>query len=154
MNGSCRLFFFGLALGLFLGMLLIFAGRGETSCRLRCLNQKVASLRASHLNERLEAVEQRLNARDRLVAQLQERALRDEEALASFRSCFGELPITRYGEDFGPSGYVFNLQGAEGPETLFTTALDASYPRDPVGAWIWVNSCNSDRITPKSSLLP
>jgi len=149
-----RVVFFCVSLCLFLGMLLLFAGPGETSCRLRCLNQKFALLRASHLNERLEAVERRLSARDALIAQLEARTRREEEALANFRSCFGEVPITRYGEDFGPSGYVFNLQRAEGPETFFTTALDASYPKDPVGVWLWVNSCNAERITPKSSLLP
>jgi len=154
LSSSSRLFFFGVALSLFLGMLLVFAGHGETSCRLRCLNQKFALIHKSHLNQRLEVVERRLEAQDQYISWLEERAQRVEERLASFQRCFAQLPLTRYGEEFGPSGYVFELQGEEGPLVFPTTALDVSYLKDPVGAWFWVNGCNAARITDKSSLLP
>ena len=149
-----RLPVFTIALTLFLGMLLAFAGLGEAGCRSRCLNEKFALIRKSHLNQRLEVVERRLEAQDRYIAWLEERAQKVEDRLASFQRCFTQLPITRYGEDLGPSGYIFNLEGPEGLMTFPTTALDVSYAKDPVGAWLWVNPCDPTRITPQSSLLP
>lgn len=157
----------GLALAAMLGALLLFAGHGESEpwhhnvqC-FRCLERQIRGLRHQQLPVRMRRLEDRLEQQDQFIVWLEERAVRQEartadlaSKLSDFQKCFEQLPLTRYGEETGPSGYVFQLEGPEGPDTFPTTALDLSYPHDPVGAWAWVNPCNPDRVTPKSALLP
>jgi len=107
----------------------------------------------------MRRLESRLDAQDQYIVWLEERAQRQEartadlaSKLTAFQQCFGEVPLSRYGEELGPSGYLFRLEGPESL-TLATTALDVTYPDDPVGVWSFVNICNSDRVKPKSSLV-
>lgn len=148
-----------LTLGLILIGLWALAGSAHAypkGCRLPCLNQKLADIRELHLGERLQAVEHRLTAQDQYISWLEERATRAEAKLAKLsplQDCFGEVPVTRYGQELGPSGYLFQLERSGVPQTLATTALDVSYPNDPIGAWMLVNACNKEGLTPQSSLL-
>jgi hypothetical protein len=104
------------------------------------------------LEERLSVSEKKIEAQESRISALEGRAATTEaKALSAFK-CFAEIPLTRYGEETGPSGYLFNLNGPAGPQTLATTALDLSYPDDAVGAWIFVDACNKERLTSQSSL--
>jgi hypothetical protein len=97
----------------------------------------------------MAAAERRLQAQDTYIAWLEKRATKAEDRLAKVQAemkCFGEIPLTRYGEALGPSGYLFKLERPEGPQTLATTALDMTYPNDPVGAWVLANACNKERL--------
>lgn len=141
------------ALAALLAILLVSAGHGEARCGFICLNRQIKGLRHQFLPTRMRRIESRLDAQDQYIVWLEERAQRAEDRLAkfaAFEKCFGEVPLTRYGEELGPSGYLFKLEGLEGPLTLATTALDVAYPGDPVGTWAFVNTCNSDRLMPQS----
>lgn len=145
-----------LALASALITFLIFAGSSEGRCGVKCLNRQVNALHLQYLPIRVKRLEERLDAQDAYVAQLQERIAKLEQGkagLSTFLRCTAEVPLTRYGQPQGPSGYLFQLDRPEGATTFPTTALDLTYPRDPVGAWALVNGCNLDRVTAKSALL-
>lgn len=152
----------GVALVLFaLGMAGPMRSPAAPHCRLPCLAHKVTDLKflTLELRARLEEAEAKIAKQTAYATWLKERddyleARNTQSAarLANFQACFGEVPISRYGEEQGPSGYVFQLQGNDGPLALPTTALDVTYDPDPVGAWIWVNTCNRERVSSASRL--
>jgi len=134
---------------------LVGEATGYPHCRLACLNHKITNIRALHLNERLEVAERRIETQDQYIAWLETRTERMETKAAGFSAalkCLGEIPLSRYGEETGPSGYLFSLEGKEGSHTLATTALDITYPNDPVGAWGIVNICDQAGVMPSASL--
>lgn len=131
-------------------------------CRFACVAHKVTDLKTLTLELQAELGEAqgRLNQQATAIEALRGRvsALETQDTqistwASSFQHCLGEVPISRYGEEQGPAGYVFQFQGPLGLGSLPTTALDVTYNPDPVGAWIWVNACNRERITAKTSLL-
>ena len=140
---------------LFLAM-MGFAGHSEADCRIRCLNRQVNALHLQYLPRRVARLEERLSAIESRNAALEARVAKLEgvdSGLTKFLRCTAEVPLSRYGEPTGPSGYLFELHRPDGISLLPTTALDLTYPNDPVDTWALVNSCNSDRVTPKSSLV-
>ncbi len=146
----------GLALLAALLTFLVFAGSSEGRCGLKCLNRQVNALRLQYLPLRMQRLEERIDAQSAYVSWLEARDAKLEaevSGLLSFQHCTAEVPLSRYGEPTGPSGYVFRLEGKEGPAFLPTTALDLTYPNDPVGAWALVNACNQEGITPRSALV-
>jgi hypothetical protein len=55
-------------------------------------------------------------------------------------SCFGEYPVTDYGDSDGTFGYVYN----DGTTPVFnTTALDVTNSGDTVDAWTLFDQCNT-----------
>jgi hypothetical protein len=131
----------------------------SASCGFGCLHRQIEAIRRQtlpvrvlRLEERLSADESKIEAQSTRIAVLEGKAATAEaKALSAFK-CFAEIPLTRYGEETGPSGYLFNLNGTTGPQTLATTALDLSYPDDAVGTWVFVDACNKERLTQQSSL--
>jgi hypothetical protein len=123
----------------------------SASCGFGCLHRQIEAIRrqtlpqrVSRLEERLTADEKLLTAQDQYIGWLEGWATKLEaQALKflEFQQCFAEIPLTRYGEPTGPSGYLFHLDGPE-PRSIPTTALDLTYPNDPVGAWVLVDACN------------
>lgn len=143
-------------------LLALLPGSAVAKCRFACVAHKVTDLKAlvvgqqAQLEEAEERLDQQAVAIEGLrgrVSALEGRNVQLTTWASGFQRCLGEVPISRYGQEQGPSGYVFQLQGSEGPFTLPTTALDVTYDPDPVGAWIWVNTCNRERVTPQASLL-
>lgn len=128
----------------------------SASCGFGCLHRQIEAIRRQalptrvlRLEERLNADEKRLEAQSAYITSLEARAIAAEVALAkfaAFQQCFGEVPLSRYGQELGPSGYLFRLEGHE-PLTIATTALDVTYPEDPVGAWVFANACNKERLS-------
>lgn len=150
-----RFFFLGVLVGLIVGALGWGASHGEASCGFGCLHRQIEAIRrqalprrVSALEERLEADEARIEAQGAHIARLEAQAAHAEttasKLIAAFQ-CFGEIPLTRYGSELGPSGYLFHLEGPN-PLTIPTTALDISYPKDPVGAWVLANACDQRRL--------
>lgn len=133
---------------------MVMAGRGEARCGWKCIGREVKGLRHQYLPTRMRRLEARLEAQDSYISWLEERSAHLEARLSTLIGCLGEVPLSRYGEELGPSGYLFKFEALEGPLTLATTALDVSYPGDPVGVWALVNTCNSARIKPQSALVP
>lgn len=147
-------------------LLALAPATAAAKCQFACINHRLAEAKGLHLNERLEETEaslasqrQTISALERRVgtletwnAQIAAQAAETASRLAFFRSCFGEVPISQYGQEAGPLGYVFQFKGPLGIEALTTTALDVTYDPDPVGAWLWVNACNRERISAKSRL--
>lgn len=143
--------------GLLLGIVLLalFPTSVSASCGFGCLHHQIEAIRRQalpvrvlHLEERLSADEKRLEDQGQYITWLEERATTAEDKLAkfaAFQQCFGEVPLSRYGQELGPSGYLFRLEGPEAL-TLATTALDVTYPGDPVGAWVFANACNKERL--------
>lgn len=144
-------------------LLALFPASVSASCGFGCLHRQIEAIRRQtlpvrvlHLEERLASDEKRLEAQDQYISWLEGRAAKAEDKLAklsAFQKCFGEVPLSRYGEELGPSGYLFSLAGTGGPQTLATTALDVTYPDDPVGAWVFANACNKERLTPLSAMV-
>lgn len=141
---------------------LLLPLNAEAKCRFACIAHKVTDLKALTLglSAELEETNDRMDEQATVIESLRSRTVGLESWSVSFAGwtnaffrCFGEVPISRYGEEQGPSGYVFQLQGEEQPSTLQTTALDVTYDPDPVGAWIWANTCNRERVTLSTSLL-
>jgi hypothetical protein len=132
----------------------------SASCGFGCLHRQIEAIRRQalpvrvlRLEERMASAERRLQAQDTYITSLEARAITAEDRLAklsAFQQCFGEVPLSRYGQELGPSGYLFKLERPEGPQTLATTALDVTYPDDPVGAWVFANACNKERLRPIS----
>lgn len=159
--------FVGRTLGLtlvfvFLGMFGPTEGHSAPRCRFACVAHKVTDLKTltlslqAELGEAEDRLDQQATAIEGLrgrVSALEGRNTQLASWASSFQKCLGEVPISRYGQEQGPSGYVFQLQGDEGPFTLPTTALDVTYDPDPVGAWVWINACNRERVTPSSALV-
>lgn len=153
----------GLALILFvLAMLGPFKSHAATRCRFACVAHKVTDLKTltlgleAELGEAEDRLDQQTAAMEGLrgrVSALEGRNAQLATWASSFQRCLGEVPISRYGEEQGPAGYVFQYQGPLGLGSLPTTALDVTYDPDPVGAWIWVNACNRERVTPSASLV-
>lgn len=149
----------GLLLGIF--VLALSPGLSQASCGFGCLHRQIEAIRRQalpvrvlHLEERLTSDEKRLEAQDAYIAWLEDRATKTEDKLAqfsAFQQCFGEVPLTRYGEELGPSGYLFRLQDEKESQMLATTALDVTYPEDPVGAWVFANACNKERLSGDTS---
>lgn len=144
---------FGLALLAALVTLLALAGHSQARCGTTCLGLKLQALQRQLLPSRVRALESRLEEQDRYITWLEDRATRLEAKaaeqkakLAALQGCMGEVPISRYGEEIGPSGYLFRLETPEETTLLATTALDVTYPNDPVGAWIFANTCNKEGI--------
>lgn len=143
-------------------LMALFPASAVAKCRFACVAHKVTDLRylTLELQAELGEARERLNQQATAIEGLRSRvsALEGRNAqLATwafnFERCLGEVPISRYGEEQGPSGYLFRLEGPEGLFSLPTTALDVTYDPDPVGAWIWANTCNRERVTPSTSLL-
>lgn len=153
----------GLAIVLFvLAMLGPFRSHAAPRCRFACVAHKVTDLKAltlglqAELEEANERLAQQALAIEGLRGHLSAVEGRNVQLATwafNFQRCLGEIPISRYGEEQGPAGYVFQYQGPLGLGSLPTTALDVTYDPDPVGAWIWVNACNKDRVTPQASLV-
>lgn len=130
----------------------------SASCGFGCLHRQIEAIRRQtlpvrvlRLEERLTADEKRLEAQDTYIGWLEDRTAKLEAKTAAFK-CFAEIPLTRYGQELGPSGYLFHLESSTGPQTLATTALDLSYPNSPVGTWALVDACNKERLTAQTSL--
>lgn len=150
-------FFFGLAVGAAFCALLWAAQFSHASCGFGCLHRQIEAIRRQtlptrvlRLEERLAQDETQIKVQGAQIARLEAQASQVERPLSKLQAvlnCFGEVPITRYGNELGPSGYLFHLEGSS-PLTIATTALDITYPKDPVGAWIYANSCRSP--TPES----
>lgn len=143
-------------------LLAILPTSAVAKCRFACVAHKVTDLRSLtlELSADLKEAENRLDQQAVAIEGLRGRVSATEGRNAqlatlafNFQRCLGEVPISRYGEEQGPSGYVFRFAGGESPLTLATTALDVTYDPDPVGAWIWINTCNRERLTPQTSLL-
>lgn len=143
-------------------VLALLPASAVAKCRFACLSHKVTDLKALsfELRERIEDDEERISQLVGFTVFYRTRSNSLEAAnaqlatrLDNFQRCLGEVPVSRYGEEQGPAGYVFQYQGPLGLGSLPTTALDVTYGRDPVGAWIWANTCNRERITPQTSLL-
>lgn len=150
------------ALALAILLLILLPASAVARCRFACIAHKVTDLKAlvvgqqAQLEEGEERLDQQAVAIEGLrgrVSALEGRNVQLATWASSFQRCLGEVPISRYGEEQGPSGYLFQLEGEAQPFTLPTTALDVTYDPDPVGAWIWVNTCNRERVTPSTSLL-
>ncbi len=153
-SGRERLCLLALAFAVFYLAIMADAGHSEpwhhnVKC-FRCVERQVRGLLHQGLPSRMRRVEAQVEAQDQYISWLEERSERLEAKVSGLLKCLGEVPLSRYGEEQGPSGYVFNLNAPEGPTTLTTTALDITYPKDPVGAWVLVNVCNSDRVMPVS----
>jgi hypothetical protein len=140
----------------------LFPASAVAKCRFACVAHKVTDLKrlTLALQAELEEAQGRLNQQASAIEALRGRVSalegRDTQLTtwaSGFQRCLGEVPVSRYGQEQGPSGYAFQLQGKEGLTTLFTTALDVTYNPDPVGAWIYVNACNRERVTPVSALV-
>jgi hypothetical protein len=149
---------------LLLGTLLVALSPAcaVAKCRFACVAHKVTDLRSltlglqAELEEADERLNQQASAMEGLrgrVSALEGRNVQLATWASGFQRCLGEVPISRYGQEQGPAGYVFQYQGPLGLGSLPTTALDVTYGPDPVGAWIWVNACNKERITPQAALL-
>lgn len=138
----------GVALLTLLGLSLALAGHSKAIdlCELHCVRRQVKIIRNARLPLRMRALEQRLEAQDQYITWLEERAARQEAKLAALKNCLGEIPLTRYGEELGPSGYAFRLEETESPQTLFTTALDITFKGDAVGAWALVDGCRAPTL--------
>lgn len=143
-------------------LLALFPASAVAKCRFACVAHRVTDLKILTLGleaqqeEDEERLRQQASALEGLRGRVSALEARDTQ-LASwvfgFQKCLGEVPISRYGEEQGPSGYFFQYLGEGSFKTLATTALDITYPRDPVGAWIYVNACNRERVTAKASLI-
>lgn len=159
----------GMTLVLFLlGMAGPFKSRGADRCHLACVAHKVTDLKrlTLSLQTQLEEDEERIDQQGAAISALRERNVALEATGASLTSaysslaqrfngltgCLGEIPLTRYGQPEGPSGYLFQVRGPLGLELLPTTALDISYDNSPVGAWTLVDVCNTSRVQAASSL--
>lgn len=160
----------GLTLVLFLlGMAGPFKSRGASRCGFACVAHKVTDLKrlTFALQTQLGEDEERINQQSAAILALRERNVSLEATGASLTDaygslaqrfdslteCLGEIPLTRYGQSEGPSGYLFRLDGSE-TTTFPTTALDISYDNSPVGAWTYVDICNQSRVTPRSAMVP
>jgi hypothetical protein len=141
----------GLALLAALLTFLVLAGSSEGRCGVNCLRNQVNALRLQYLPLRMKRLEARVEAQSAYVSWLQARSSRLEARLSELTGCLGEVPLARYGEEQGPSGYLFRLESPEEAQIFPTTALDISYPDDPVGFWAFANTYNPDRVTPISS---
>ena len=143
-------------------LLALLPASAVAKCRFACVAHKVTDLKAltlelgAELREAEERLDQQATAIEGLrgrVSALEGRNVQLATWASSFQRCLGEVPVSRYGQEQGPSGYLFQLQGDAQPLTLPTTALDVTYDPDPVGAWIWANTCNRERVTPVSALV-
>lgn len=143
-------------------LLAFFPASAVAKCHFACVAHKVTDLKALslELQDQLGEAENRLNEQALAIEGLRGRvsALEGRNVqlatwASGFQRCLGEVPISRYGEEQGPAGYVFQYQGPLGLGSLPTTALDVTYDPDPVGAWIWVNVCNKERVTLSTSLV-
>jgi hypothetical protein len=143
-------------------LLALLPASAVAKCHFACVAHKVTGLHylALELRAELGEAEERLDQQATAIEGLRGYVTASEARnvqlatwASGFQRCLGEVPISRYGQEQGPSGYVFQLQGTDGPFTLPTTALDVTYDPDPVGAWIWANTCNRERITPQSALV-
>lgn len=160
----------GMTLVLFLlGMAGPFKSRAAGRCHFACVAHKVTDLKrlTLALRTQLEEDEERIDQQGAAILALREHNASLEATGASLTAaygslaqrfngltgCLGEIPLTRYGQPEGPSGYLFQVQGPLGLELLPTTALDISYDNSPVGAWTLVDACNKSRVTPRSSLV-
>jgi hypothetical protein len=54
--------------------------------------------------------------------------------------CEAVAPVTDYGDPNGSFGYVFDNNDGAGP--FFTSALDLTFPGDPVDAFMLVDVCH------------
>lgn len=129
--------------------LALVVAPAQARCGTTCLGLKLQALQRRLLPQRVERLEAQVEEQDRYISWLEDRATRVESRLSAIQAtmkCFGEVPLTRYGEEIGPSGYLFQLEQPGGPLTLATTALDLTYGADPVGAWFLVNACNKESV--------
>lgn len=148
-----------------LAMLGPFKSHGATRCRFAYVAHKVTDLKALTLGlqTQLEEDEERIERQGALISALRERGMALEATGASLTAasqrfnallgCLGEIPLTRYGQPEGPSGYIFKVSNSVEEFSFPTTALDISYDNSPVGAWTYVDTCNRSRVTARSSLL-
>jgi hypothetical protein len=137
-------------------------------CRFACVAHKVTDLKrlTLALQTQLGEDEERINQQGAAILALREHNASLEATGASLTAayaflgqrfdgltkCLGEIPLTRYGEPEGPSGYVFQVSSPQEEFSFPTTALDISYDNSPVGAWAFVDVCNKSRVQATSSL--
>jgi uncharacterized coiled-coil protein SlyX len=142
---------------------LAFSPGAEAKCSVTCLNNKVKGL----ANALIKA-QKTIAAQGQAITELSRKATAQEQKVAgqgqaisgqggainaqaqaikqvnSTLGCLFEAPLTEYGEPEGPFGYVFQFENeAEELETIPTTALDVTYPEDPVGGWALFDGCNT-----------
>lgn len=149
-------------------LLIVLPASAVAKCRFACVAHKVTDLKrlTLALQTQLEEDEERIDQQGAAIVALREHNASLEatgasltaaynflgQRFTSLTGCLGEIPLTRYGQPEGPSGYLFRLDGPEA--TVFpTTALDISYDKSPVGAWAYVDACNQSRVTAQTSLL-
>lgn len=145
-GGKEKLFWLLLAVAILFLSMMGLAGQSEAKCGLRCLNKRtiVLSLRLSHAEATIR----------RQRGELEEAQAKTTGALSGLLGCLAQIPVSRYGEEDGPFGYQFFGRPGEEPSLFSSTALDATHPDTPVGAWILVNSCEPVGPTLRSWLLP
>src|SRR3954454_1999208 len=128
--------------GALLVLMLAFAGSAEAKCGIGCLNHKVKKLTAS-----LKKAEEAITAQSQTIVQ-QGQALtaangaeaQTAKEVKALYTCFGEVPLSQYGEPDKKIGYLFETE----PATVEpTTALDVAFEGEPVGAWFIADLCNT-----------
>lgn len=136
-----RAAYFALALGLMLFCLLLFTGRSQAQCGLRCLNKRVGAL-----SGRVSTLEESLEAREGEIASLRQNASQLASKVNGLLGCLGQMPVSRYGENSGPFGYQFFTESKSGNELRSTTALDATHFGTQVGTWVFLNLCQPTEV--------
>ena len=116
----------------------LFPASAMAKCHFACVAHKVTDLKTlTHgLQTQLEEDEGRIVRQAASIETLRTRASQLETWSAqmvtwakTFEGCFGEVPVSRYGEEQGPSGYLFRLSGPDEDFALPTTALDMKIGR-------------------------
>jgi outer membrane murein-binding lipoprotein Lpp len=141
-----------LILGTAAAVLGVAAPAAQASCGTACLRTKVNTLtrEVNSLTTTVQGLTNTVNALSGTVNSLggnvtaYHNAQVSDEAtltkLTSAFSCFGEYPVTDYGDSDGTFGYVYY----DGSGVDFdTTALDVTSSGNTVGAWTLFDQCNT-----------
>jgi hypothetical protein len=112
------------------------AGSAEAKCGNACLKKKL-----NRLTTQVSQLQQ-------TVSQQSQAITASNQALKNVVDCFGEAPLTQYGDPAQTFGYQFD----NGTDPIFgTTALDVTTSGDPVDAWALFDVCNTQSVASASA---
>ena len=148
-----------LILGTAAAILGVAAPAAQASCGTACLRTKANTLSrevksltttvqgltntVNTLSGTVNTLSGTVNSLSSNVTAYHNAQVSDEATLTKLTSafgCFGEYPVTEYGDPDGTFGYLyFAGSGAD----FSTTALDVTSSGDAVGAWTLFDQCNT-----------